>query len=186
EQSPDPEQGVEYEHCSVCAVGMERGGQRVERRDGEPETEADKRGGHEQQRIRDLLVVRVAGAGQQQSHRDEAAGEPGQVYRLEPGPAGKPGPAQRRDDREYDLRQENRAVLGAGQVVLLWAGEDGAGGWEGDQHDALRGPGRVDNIAFQPGGHVCRPWRPRRSWPSTRWLRRAAAAGGRRLAARWP
>ena len=58
ERGAEAEERVEHEHRGVDVVRMERGGQRVDRRDGQPESDAEARGREEQDRVRDRFVAR--------------------------------------------------------------------------------------------------------------------------------
>ena len=89
----------------------------------------------------------------EQTHRHETRRQTGQVHTLRAEAAGQPGTQQRTGDRGDDLRQEHRAVLAAGEVVLIRIGEDRARRGKRHEDDALDEAGHVDDVGLRAGGH---------------------------------
>ena len=93
---PSPSRALSTRTDRSTAVGMERRGERVEGRHGEPEPDAEEGRGHEQQAVGEGVVVGERCAGDEQAHRHEAGRQPGEVDALGSEAAGQAGAEQRR------------------------------------------------------------------------------------------
>ena len=148
--SAEAEQGVESENRLVDAVEMEGGGERVEGGDHQAEAETQEGRGRQEQAVGQRLRAREELARDEQAHRHQIGEQAGQEDALEAEPPGQPGAQKRCRDGRHHLGQEHGAVLRARQPVVGGAGEDGAGGGERDEGDALDEPGRVDRSGLGP------------------------------------
>jgi hypothetical protein len=132
---------------------MKSCGERVEGGHRKAEADAQKRRGHQQQPVGERLVLGQELADDQYDHGDEARSEAGEVHAFRAESTTEAGPEQGGGDRGNHLRQEQRPVLRARQVVLGRVREDRARGRERHEHDALRHARGVDGPRLGPAGH---------------------------------
>ena len=116
---------------------MEGGRERVQRRYRQAETDPEGRRGRQEQPVRERMGAREELARDEQGHRHHVGDKPGQEHPFEADSAGQASSEQRGRDGGRNLGQEQGAILRIRQPVVGGAGEDGAGGGERDQGDAL-------------------------------------------------
>ena len=111
----------------------------------------------EKERVGRRLVVREELAQEEQGHREQAGGEPDEIDPLRAEAAAQACTEQGSSDRGDDLRQEQRPVLRARQVVFGRVREDRARGRDGDER---RCPGRPRRRTRRRLGRGCHPSGP--------------------------
>jgi hypothetical protein len=107
----------------------------------------------QEQGIGNRLVGLDLHAGQQQSHRHQAADEAQQGKPFFGDPAGQPRAGQRSCNRRHDLRREHVTVLAAAQPVATLVRQDGAGRGKRDQDNALHQRSHIYDCALSSRCH---------------------------------